>query len=70
MFIAGSGAVTLNPDRLQRVVPPNQSFSGDDYAGKNELLGYLADHATVFLFVLLKESFIFAFGCTANGTTS
>ena len=32
-FIAGAGAVTLNPDLLQRVVPSNQSFDGDDYAG-------------------------------------
>jgi len=32
-FIAGAGAVTLNPDLLQRVVPPNQSFDEDKYAG-------------------------------------
>ncbi|CAF3407564.1 unnamed protein product [Rotaria socialis] len=32
-FIAGSGAVTLNPDLLQRVVPSNQSFDSAAYAG-------------------------------------
>ncbi|CAF3599350.1 unnamed protein product [Rotaria sp. Silwood1] len=32
-FIAAAGAVTLNPDLLQRVVPPNQSFDENDYAG-------------------------------------
>ena len=33
-FIAGSGAVTLNPDLLQRVVPSDQSFDEDEYTGK------------------------------------
>ena len=33
-FIAGAGAVTLNSDLLQRVVPPNQSFDEKDYAGR------------------------------------
>lgn len=33
-FIAGSGAVTLNPDLLQRVVPSNQSFEENDYSGR------------------------------------
>lgn len=37
-FIAGAGATTLNPDLLQRVVPPTQSFDEKDYAGKRILL--------------------------------
>lgn len=32
-FIAGAGAITLNPDLLERVVPPTQSFDERDYAG-------------------------------------
>ncbi|CAF1216362.1 unnamed protein product [Adineta steineri] len=32
-FIAGAGAVTLNPDLLQRVVPANQSFDENNYSG-------------------------------------
>ncbi len=33
-FIAGAGAVTLNPDLLQRVVPSDQSFNKENYAGR------------------------------------
>ena len=32
-FIAAASAVTLNPDLIKRVVPANQTFDEDDYAG-------------------------------------
>ena len=39
-FIAGAGAVTLNPDLLQRVVPSNQTFEEDNYAGNDACLSF------------------------------
>ena len=32
-FLAAVGAVTLHPDLLERVVPPNQSFDRYEYGG-------------------------------------
>lgn len=32
-FIAGAGAVTLNPDLVKRVIPQDQTFDENEYAG-------------------------------------
>ena len=63
-FIAGASAVTLNPDLLQRVVPPDQSFDDENYAGRKRLVILVQ-----IKFFLVKEFFIFVFGSTDNGMT-
>ena len=61
-------AVTLNQDLLTRVIPPDQSFDEDKYAGINTPFhGYGLAFYT-FCMIYCQAYFTFAFGSMATGT--